>query len=213
MSDRYRTSVLLAGCLGGLLLGGFIGSGCTPGSPSSSPSPDTEASAASPSAPAEMSSSDASRGSPDALDRTEGSRTVAQRLEDAGVAARVKQALVRTQSLRPFNFASAVVRGHLTLRGNVETREQYRTAERVASSVEGVTDITNQVTVQGRPSPRRATLQRLVTTPFAEATRSGRFPASMTCLCGRSGRSTTCRNRSSPASGFVCGRGGERVER
>ena len=135
------------------MLGGFIGSGCTPGSPSSSPSPDTEASAASPSAPAEMSSSDASGGSPDAPDRTEGSRTVAQRLEDAGVAARVKQALVRTQSLRPFNFASAVVRGHLTLRGNVETREQYRTAERVASSVEGVTDITNQVTVQGRSFP------------------------------------------------------------
>ena len=150
MSDPDRTPVLLAGCLGGLLLGGFIGSGCTPGSSSSSPSPDTEASAASPSAPAEMSSSDASRGSPDAPDRTEGSRTVAQRLEDAGVAARVKQALVRTQSLRPFNFSPAVVRGRLTLRGNVETREQYRTAERVASSVEGVTDVTNQVTVQGR---------------------------------------------------------------
>lgn len=155
MSDPDRTPVLLAGCLGGLLLGGFIGSGCTPGSPSSSPSPDTEASAASPSAPAEMSSSDAnssdaSGGSPDAPDRTEGSRTVAQRLEDAGVAARVKQALVRTQSLHPFNFAPAVVRGHLTLRGNVETREQYRTAERVASSVEGVTGVTNQVTIQGR---------------------------------------------------------------
>ncbi|PSQ68093.1 MAG: N-acetylmuramoyl-L-alanine amidase, partial [Bacteroidetes bacterium QH_1_64_81] len=111
---------------------------------------DTEASAASPSAPAETSSLDASGGSPDAPDRTEDSRTVAQRLEDAGVAARVKQALVRTQSLRPFNFASAVIRGRLTLRGNVETREQYRTAERVASSVEGVTDVTNQVTVQGR---------------------------------------------------------------
>ena len=132
------------------MLGGFIGSGCTPGSPSSSPSPDTEASAASPSAPAEPSSSDTSGGSPDAPDRTEGSRTVAQRLEDAGVVARVKQALVRTQSLHPFNFAPAVVRGHLTLRGNVETREQYRTAERVVSNVEGVTGVTNQLTVQGR---------------------------------------------------------------
>ena len=150
MSDPDRTPVLLAGCLGGLLLGGLVGAGCTPGSSSSSPSPDTEASAALPSAPAETSSLDASGGSPDAPDRTEDSRTVAQRLEDAGVAARVKQALVRTQSLRPFNFASAVVRGRLTLRGNVETREQYRTAERVASSVEGVTDVTNQVTVQGR---------------------------------------------------------------
>ena len=150
MSDPDHTPVLLAGCLGGLLLGGLVGAGCTPGSSSSSPSPDTEASAASPSAPAETSSLDASGGSPDAPDRMEDSRTVAQRLEDAGVAARVKQALVRTQSLRPFNFASAVVQGRLTLRGNVETREQYRTAERVASSVEGVTDVTNQVTVQGR---------------------------------------------------------------
>ena len=43
-----------------------------------------------------------------------------------------------------------MVQGHLTLRGNVETRKQYRMAERVASNVEGVTDVTNQVTVQGR---------------------------------------------------------------
>ena len=71
-------------------------------------------------------------------------------MEDAGVAARVKQAFVRTRSLRPFNFAPAVVQGHLTLRGNVETREQYRTAERVVSSVEGVTGVTNQLTVQDR---------------------------------------------------------------
>ena len=75
---------------------------------------------------------------------------MAERLNDASVAARAKQALVRTPSLRRFNFVPTVVRGHLTLRGDVETREQYRTAERVASNVESVTDVTNQVTVQGR---------------------------------------------------------------
>ena len=52
--------------------------------------------------------------------------------------------------LRQFNFSPTVVRGHLTLRGEVDTREQYRRAERVATTVTGVTEVTNQVTVEGR---------------------------------------------------------------
>jgi LysM repeat protein len=37
------------------------------------------------------------------------------------------------------------------LRGDVDTRDQYREAERVAAALEGVTAVTNRVTVEGRP--------------------------------------------------------------
>lgn len=146
-----RSSLLLiTGCLGGLLLGSLLGTGCTPDSAGSSVSPDTTtvSATATTSSPAEPSTEPAAP--PDASASRDDTRTVAERLEDARVRARVKQALVRTRALRRFNFSPTVVRGHLTLRGDVETREQHRQAERIATNVEGVTDITNQVTVQGR---------------------------------------------------------------
>jgi osmotically-inducible protein OsmY len=95
-------------------------------------------------------SSASSSADPAAASGASADRTVAERLEDASVAARVKQALVRVRVLRQFNFSPTVVRGHLTLRGEVDTREQYRRAERVATTVTGVTEVTNQVTVEGR---------------------------------------------------------------
>ena len=145
-----RSSFLLVGCLGGLLLGSLLGTGCTPDSSGSATPPDTTtvsttATASSPAAP-----STEPAAPPDGSTDSDDSRTVVERLDDARVKARVKQALVRTRSLRPFDFVPTVVRGHLTLRGDVETREQYRQAERIATNVEGVTQLTNQVTVQGR---------------------------------------------------------------
>lgn len=138
-----RSSILL---IGGFLLASLAGAGCAPDSSGSSAPPDTTTVSATTtsSAPAEPSTESAAPPSSD------DARTVAERLDDASVAARVKQALVRTRSLRPFDFVPTVVRGRLTLRGDVETREQYRQAERIATNVEGVTEITNQVTVQGR---------------------------------------------------------------
>lgn len=142
-----RSSVLL---IGGFLLASLAGSGCAPDSSGSSTAPDTTAmsATATASSPAESSIEPAAR--PNASADTDDARTVAERLDDASVEARVKQALVRTRALRQFTFSPTVVRGHLTLRGDVETREQHRRAERVASNVEGVTEITNQVTVEGR---------------------------------------------------------------
>lgn len=67
------------------------------------------------------------------------------------MAARAKQALARHRTLRRFEFAPSVVRGHLTLRGDVDTREQYREAERVVTALSDVSAITNEVTVDGRP--------------------------------------------------------------
>jgi LysM repeat protein len=138
-----RSSVLL---IGGFLLASLAGSGCAPDSSGSSAPPDTTTVSATTtsSAPAEPSTEPASPPSGD------DARTVAERLDDASVEARVTQALVRTRALRQFTFSPTVIRGHLTLRGDVNTREQYQQAERIASNVEGVTEITNQVTVEGR---------------------------------------------------------------
>jgi LysM repeat protein len=63
----------------------------------------------------------------------------------------VKQALVRTSSLRVFSFRPTVVNGHLVLRGDVNTADQYRQAERVARQVEGVEAVSNELTMGGRP--------------------------------------------------------------
>lgn len=139
-----RPTVLL--CLGGLLLGSLLVGGCTSGSSSSPSLPDTTT--RSPSSPNDSSST--STASAPAPTNADASRTVAQRLDDASVAARVKQALVRAQALQRFDFSPTVVRGHLTLRGNVDTREQYQRAERIAKNLSGVTAVTNQLTVEGR---------------------------------------------------------------
>lgn len=139
-------------CVGAVLLVSLASSGCTPDS-SGSPSPsDTtatpvETSASSPGA-ASAKASSASRSAPSDPDA---SRTVAQRLADATVKARIKQALVHERALRPFNFSPEVIRGTVTLRGDVDTREQYRHAERIVESLEGVETVSNQVTVAGRP--------------------------------------------------------------
>jgi len=66
------------------------------------------------------------------------------------MAARAKQALARHRTLRRFEFAPSVVRGHLILRGDVNTREQYREAERVVTTLNDVSAVTNEVTVNGR---------------------------------------------------------------
>jgi osmotically-inducible protein OsmY len=78
-------------------------------------------------------------------------RSVAQKLSDTSTETRVERALVQTSSLRVFSFRPTVVKGHLALRGDVNTVEQYRRAERTARQVEGVEVVTNQLTVGGRP--------------------------------------------------------------
>lgn len=88
--------------------------------------------------------------SPTDIER-DASRSVAQKVQDAGVEARVKRALTRTKSLRVFPFRPTVVNGHLILRGDVNTPDQYHRAERVAGQVEGVTAVTNRLTMGGRP--------------------------------------------------------------
>jgi LysM repeat protein len=88
---------------------------------------------------------------PTPLENKADSRSVAQKLEDASTETRVERALVRTSGLRVFSFRPTVVGGHLVLRGDVNTADQYQQAGRVARQVDGVEAVTNRVTMGGRP--------------------------------------------------------------
>lgn len=117
--------------------------------------------ASSPDAPADTTSAVSTSTAPDStasapkppasVERGEDTRSVAQKLEDTSTETRVKQALVETSSLRVFSFRPTVVDGHLILRGDVNTADQYRQAERIAQQVDGVDALTNQLTMGGRP--------------------------------------------------------------
>ena len=126
-------------------------SACTSGSSSPSdtaPAPDTAATSSADS----TSPSPSPAPPPEAPSEAEANaRSLSQKLSDASVEARVKQALVRTSSLRVFSFRPTVVNGHLVLRGDVNTADQYRQAERVARQVEGVEAVSNELTMGGRP--------------------------------------------------------------
>jgi len=124
-------------------------SACTSGSSSpSDPAPDTTSAAtdttvAEPASPAPP---------PEAPSEAEAdARSLSQKLTDTSTEARVKQALTQTESLRVFSFRPTVVNGHLVLRGDVNTADQYRRAEQGARQVEGVEAVSNELTVGGRP--------------------------------------------------------------
>lgn len=119
--------------------------GCTGDSPSDAP-PDSTLATATPSVSHTSSPSSTARRATD-----DGGRTVADRLDDAVVEARAKQALMRHDDLRVFSFQPEVVDGRLSLRGDVNDPDQYRQAERVVERVEGVSTVENELTIGGRP--------------------------------------------------------------
>lgn len=80
-----------------------------------------------------------------------GPRTVAQRLNDASLAAQIKQALVHQRALRIFDFEPEVVGPTVTLRGDVNTKAQWVQVERVAARVADGRTVVNEVTIGGRP--------------------------------------------------------------
>ena len=88
-------------------------------------------------------------------------RSVAQRLEDASVAARVKLALADERQLRLFDFEPRVHEGTVTLEGEVSSVTQYTLAEQVARRVDGVRDVENALVAPGvdpeQMSPRDVT--------------------------------------------------------
>lgn len=138
----------------GVLLVGLFVSACTFGgasepaedSPEEAASVDTTATAV----PASLPQPAATDQAPPAPPSSNDARSVAQQLSDASVEARIKRALVAERSLRLFDFRPEVIEGHAILRGDVNTRDQYRRAQRVARDVEGVEVVTNELTVEGQ---------------------------------------------------------------
>jgi LysM repeat protein len=85
------------------------------------------------------------------IDVMEDGRSVAQRLEDASIAARARKALVDEAGLRAFNLQTEAERGRLTLRGDVVTQVQRRRAEEIAARVQGVREVVNEVVAAEMP--------------------------------------------------------------
>ena len=131
--------------LGALLVGAFLLFACGPDRPSDA-TPAADSSAASPTAGSEQPSTS----SPTDIEESD-DRTLAEKLSDATVETKVKRALMHTSGLGVFSFRPTVVNGRLILRGDVNTPSQYRRAERAARQVEGVTALTNRLTMGGRP--------------------------------------------------------------
>jgi len=78
-------------------------------------------------------------------------RSLAQKLDDARLETRVKQALAGEEALRVFDVSPVAEGTHVVLRGDVNTPDQYETAEQAARRVVGVDSVTNELTMEGHP--------------------------------------------------------------
>ena len=75
------------------------------------------------------------------------SQSLAAKLKASRLASQVEIALARDEALRAFTFDAEVREGALMLTGQVETAAQRERAAELAQSVEGVTSVSNRVTV------------------------------------------------------------------
>ena len=82
-----------------------------------------------------------------------GDRSVAERVQDQALATRIRIALARESTLRPFDFAPEVGGGAVVLYGRVQTAEQRDRALAVARGVEGVRSLTSAVEATEAPAP------------------------------------------------------------
>ncbi len=100
----------------------------------------------------------------------EGNRSVAERLEDAATAARIKKALVAEPALRPFDFDPEVTGERAVLFGDVQTLDERARAAAVAQKVEGVRVVENRLTVAGEPFAPEAEAVSAPAAPAVEGT-------------------------------------------
>ncbi len=143
MRSFFISSFLLA------LMCTGCGSGSEPLQPPASPPPP---SADATPAPAETKTAEAVNPVPVAQPvNAAASRTLQQRIADANAEARVIQALVHQDELRVFDFDVTVQSGALTLAGDVNTIQQRRLTNRVVRRIQGVSSVSNTVTVAGQP--------------------------------------------------------------
>lgn len=74
-------------------------------------------------------------------------RSVGQTLDDAGITAKVKAALIADKAVSGTAINVDTMQGRVTLTGNVPDQGQIDRAAQVASSVEGVKGVDNKLTV------------------------------------------------------------------
>jgi hyperosmotically inducible protein len=80
-------------------------------------------------------------------------RSTGETLDDTMITTKVKAALFKDPVVSGFDVGVTTYRGEVQLNGFVDTAEQVAQAERVARSVNGVTKISNKLTVKKR-APR-----------------------------------------------------------
>lgn len=73
--------------------------------------------------------------------------TLGERVDDATTAARVKYALLASDSTAGFDIDVDVERGTVTLSGEVESSQERQLAERIAGNAEGVKEVVNHLEI------------------------------------------------------------------
>ena len=76
-----------------------------------------------------------------------GDRTAGQTVDDAGVTAKVKAALVAEKGVNGMSINVDTVGGRVTLTGRVPDQSQVERATQVATAIEGVKAVDNRLTV------------------------------------------------------------------
>jgi osmotically-inducible protein OsmY len=69
-------------------------------------------------------------------------------VDDAAVTAKVKAALVQDEIVKAMQVDVTTFKGNVQLSGFVDTAEQKARAAQIASTVEGVTEVTNNISVK-----------------------------------------------------------------
>ncbi len=100
---------------------------------------------------------------------------VRQSAVDASITAQIETTFLFNRHLSPFNINTTTVDGSVTLTGAVADEVQRELAESIASSVEAVKSVTNNITVMGTilsPRPKRTWRQRIDDMTIAASVRS-----------------------------------------
>ena len=114
---------------------------------SSESSPPEQESVQQEAVPATSETPDASTAEPSPLPPSSANddRSVAQRVADVSLAAQVKKALLRSDTLRMYDFEVEARGGHIALRGSVATAQDHAIATELARGVEGVRVVSNEI--------------------------------------------------------------------
>jgi hyperosmotically inducible periplasmic protein len=72
-------------------------------------------------------------------------------VDDAAVTTKVKTAFVRDEVVKAMQVDVTTFKGNVQLSGFVDTAEQKARAEQIAAGIQGVTAVTNNITIKARP--------------------------------------------------------------